>query len=130
MTSSPFLTEKGARSPVSSRRPSPTDKTLPRLGFSLAVSGRTIPDLVLDSASRRFTRILSPRGRSFGMTLTPMKERTQNSEFRTQIKTNSNSTFGRPAVLMKPPQQPRQGIQQQIEIHRLAEHRKHVHAQR
>src|SRR5258706_14882903 len=78
MTSSPFLTENGARSPMSSRRPSPTDKTFPRLGFSLAVSGRTIPDLVLDSASRRFTRILSPRGRSFGMTLTPMKERTQN----------------------------------------------------
>src|SRR5882672_7517480 len=77
MISSPFLTEKGARSPVSRRRPSPTDRTLPRLGFSLAVSGRTMPDLVLDSASSRFTRILSPRGRSLGMTLTPEK-RSQN----------------------------------------------------
>src|SRR5438105_10750032 len=67
MISSPFLTLKGARSPVSRRRPSPTDRTLPRLGFSLAVSGRTMPDLVLDSASTRLTRILSPRGRSLAM---------------------------------------------------------------
>src|SRR3954470_22665427 len=41
--------------------------TLPRLGFSLAESGRTMPLLVLLSASTRLTRILSPRGRSFAM---------------------------------------------------------------
>src|SRR5688572_14405790 len=67
MTSSPFLTLTGARSPVSRRLPLPTARTLPRLGFSLAVSGRTMPLLVLDSASTRLTRILSPRGRSFAM---------------------------------------------------------------
>src|SRR5436309_4726772 len=67
MTSSPFLTLKGARSPVSRRLPSPTLSTLPRLGFSLAVSGNTMPLLVLLSASTRLTRILSPRGRSLGM---------------------------------------------------------------
>src|SRR2546429_9275598 len=69
MTSSPFLTLKGARSPVSRRLPSPRARILPRLGFSLAVSGRTIPDLVLDSASTRLTRILSPRGRSLGIAI-------------------------------------------------------------
>src|SRR4029434_180088 len=63
MTSSPFLTLMGARSPLSRRLPSPTLRTLPRLGFSLAVSGRTMPDLVFDSASTRLTRILSRRGR-------------------------------------------------------------------
>src|SRR5947207_5067910 len=67
MTSSPFLTLTGARSPLSGRLPSPTERTLPRLRFSLAVAGRTMPDLVLDSASTRLTRILSPRGRSLGM---------------------------------------------------------------
>src|SRR4051794_11599007 len=45
--------------------------TLPRLGFSLAESGRTMPDLVLVSASTRLTRILSPRGRSLAMWVAP-----------------------------------------------------------
>src|SRR4051794_29767913 len=67
ITSSPFFTPKGARSPLSRRLPSPTARILPRLGFSFAVSGRTIPLLVFDSASTRFTRILSPRGRSLAM---------------------------------------------------------------
>src|SRR5688572_26364172 len=71
MTSSPFLTENGARSPLSRRLPSPTARILPRLGFSLAVSGRTMPLLVLLSASTRFTRILSPSGRSLGIFETP-----------------------------------------------------------
>src|SRR5438094_3898494 len=69
MTSSPFLTFQAARSPESRRLPSPRARILPRLGFSLAVSGRTIPDLVLDSASTRLTRILSPRGRSLGIAI-------------------------------------------------------------
>src|SRR3954453_17741759 len=67
MTSSPFLTVNGAFSPLWRRLASPTDRTLPRLGFSLAESGRTMPLLVLLSASTRLTRILSPRGRSFAM---------------------------------------------------------------
>src|SRR2546421_2810038 len=67
MTSSPFLTLILARSPLSRRLPSPTLRTLPRLGFSLAVSGRTMPDLVLVSASTRLTSSLSPRGRSLAM---------------------------------------------------------------
>src|SRR5262245_20891184 len=67
MTSSPFLTLKGARSPLSRRLPSPRARILPRLGFSLALSGRTIPLLVFDSASSRLIRILSPRGRSLGI---------------------------------------------------------------
>src|SRR5690242_1624671 len=71
MTSSPFLTLKAARSPFSSRRPSPTARILPRLGFSFALSGRTIPLLVLLSASTRFTRILSPSGRSLGIVVSP-----------------------------------------------------------
>src|SRR5205814_3127550 len=74
MTSSPFLTLKGARSPFSRRLPSPTLRTFPRLGFSLALSGRTIPLLVFDSASSRLTRILSPRGRSLGMIGSPVKK--------------------------------------------------------
>src|SRR4051812_11531995 len=74
MTSSPFFTLKGAFSPLSRRLPSPTARILPRLGFSLAVSGRTMPDLVLDSASTRLTRILSPRGRSLAMCDTPLKK--------------------------------------------------------
>src|SRR5687768_3771244 len=73
MTSSPFLMLNGARSPLSRRLPSPTDRTLPRLGFSLAVSGRTMPLLVLDSASTRLTRTLSPRGRSLGIAILLLK---------------------------------------------------------
>src|SRR5215210_1757720 len=71
MTSSPFFTLKLARSPFSSRLPSPTLRTLPRRGFSLAVSGRTMPLLVLLSASTRFTRILSPSGRNLAIVYAP-----------------------------------------------------------
>src|SRR2546423_12509056 len=71
MTSSPFFTLNGAFSPLSRRLPSPTARILPRLGFSLAESGRTMPDLVLLSASRRLMRILSPRGRSLAMIVSP-----------------------------------------------------------
>src|SRR4051794_15737625 len=74
MISSPFLTLTAARSPLSRRLPSPTLRTLPRLGFSLALSGRTMPDLVFDSASTRLTRILSPRGRSLAMILALLKK--------------------------------------------------------
>src|ERR1041385_2057772 len=62
---SPFLTWKLPRLPSSSNRPEPSAMTLPSLGFSLAVSGRTMPPAVFSSASRRRTRILSPRGVEF-----------------------------------------------------------------
>jgi len=50
-TWSPTATARGARSPDSSSRPGPTAVTLPRWGFSLAVSGRTMPPAVVVSAS-------------------------------------------------------------------------------
>jgi hypothetical protein len=46
----------------------------PRRGFSFAESGNTIPDFVFVSASTRLTRILSPKGRSFAMFVTPSNE--------------------------------------------------------
>src|SRR5215204_3615939 len=67
MTRSPFLTVRGMRSPVSVlRAPSPTAWMMPVLGLSLLVSGRKMPDSVLDWASSRLTRILSWRGRTAG----------------------------------------------------------------
>src|SRR5438309_9407621 len=74
MTSSPFFTATGARSPLSRRLPSPTLRTLPRRGFSLAVSGSTMPLFVLLSASTRLTRILSPRGRNLAIVDTPSEK--------------------------------------------------------
>src|SRR5665213_2687838 len=65
----------GLRSPDSRRLPSPTANTLPRRGFSLAVSGRTIPLLVLLSASTRLIRILSPSGRNLAISDAPSKKR-------------------------------------------------------
>src|SRR3954470_284616 len=54
------------RLPVSSLTfPSPTASTLPRCGFSLAVSGRTIPLAVVSSSSTALTISRSPRGLSF-----------------------------------------------------------------
>ena len=51
-TSSPLATSSGMRfSPSSSHLPSPTARTLPRCGFSLAVSGRTMPLAVVSSSS-------------------------------------------------------------------------------
>src|SRR5688500_18443513 len=49
-------------SPSSSHFPSPTARTLPRCGFSLAVSGRTMPLAVVSSSSIAFTMRRSPRG--------------------------------------------------------------------
>src|SRR5438128_2341907 len=66
MTRSPFLTERGMRSPVSVlMAPSPTAWMTPLLGFSLPVSGRKMPELVLVSGSSRRTRTLSPSGRTW-----------------------------------------------------------------
>src|SRR5437588_12998423 len=107
MTSSPFLTLTGARSPLSRRLPSPTDRTLPRLGFSLAVSVRTIPDLVLDSASTRLTRILSPRGRSLGIVGLLLLR---------VIGRSSLVCFGWPSGFVVAAQHARQGIEEQVEV--------------
>src|SRR5437763_12091922 len=52
-------------SPSSSHLPSPTARTLPRWGFSLAVSGRTMPLAVVSSSSTALTIRRSPRGFSF-----------------------------------------------------------------
>src|SRR3989440_10109583 len=64
-TRSPSFTWKAARLPFSRSLPSPTERTLPCFGFSLAVSGSTMPPAVRSSASRRFTTILSFRGTTF-----------------------------------------------------------------
>src|SRR5262245_33484624 len=64
-TRSPSLTWNAARLPFSSSLPSPTLMTLPWRGFSLAVSGSTMPPAVFSSASRRLTTILSFRGTTF-----------------------------------------------------------------
>src|SRR5436305_4202581 len=64
-TRSPSLTWKGARLPLSRSLPSPTLSTLPCLGFSLALSGSTMPPAVRSSASSRLTTILSFRGTTF-----------------------------------------------------------------
>src|SRR4051812_32621859 len=54
------------RLPVSSLSlPSPTAKTLPFCGFSLAVSGRTMPEAVVASSSTALTIRRSPSGLSF-----------------------------------------------------------------
>src|SRR3954466_10307597 len=52
-------------SPSSSKRPSPTARTSPFWGFSLAVSGRTRPLAVVSSSSIARTIRRSPRGLSF-----------------------------------------------------------------
>src|SRR4051812_20540121 len=51
--------------PSSASLPSPTARTLPRWGFSLAVSGRTMPLAVVSSSSIALTISRSPRGLSF-----------------------------------------------------------------
>src|SRR3954454_11189086 len=55
----------GRRLPSSLMAPSPTATTLPFCGFSLAVSGRTMPLAVVSSSSTGLTISLSPRGFSF-----------------------------------------------------------------
>jgi len=59
-TVSPFFTWNAAFSPDSNCTPSPRAMTLPCFGFSLAVSGRTMPPAVFSSASSLLTRTLSP----------------------------------------------------------------------
>src|SRR5438552_10505202 len=62
---SPSRTWKLARLPLSSSLPSPRLSTFPCFGFSLALSGRTMPPAVFSSASRRLTTILSFSGTTF-----------------------------------------------------------------
>src|SRR5207247_5083907 len=62
MISSPSATSIGTSSPLSLRLPGPTARTLPRCGFSFAVSGRTIPLVVVSSSSRTSTMRRSPSG--------------------------------------------------------------------
>src|SRR5207253_10349512 len=64
-TSSPSATSSGIRLPSSSSLPSPTARTLPFWGFSLAVSGSTMPEDVFSSSSTALTINRSPRGLSF-----------------------------------------------------------------
>src|SRR5215211_931325 len=71
-TSLPALTSIGMRLPSSSRRPSPTATIVPRCGFSLTVSGITIPDLVVSSRLEGRTTTRSPSGRSFAATSVPL----------------------------------------------------------
>src|SRR5436305_5111298 len=63
--SSPSATSISMRFPSLSRAPGPTDSTWPRCGFSLAVSGRTIPLTVNSSSSRTSTINRSPSGCRF-----------------------------------------------------------------
>src|SRR5207248_10568568 len=64
MISSPSSTSISMYFPSSSRAPGPTANTRPRCGFSLAVSGRTIP-LTVSSSSRTSTIKRSPSGCRF-----------------------------------------------------------------
>src|SRR5581483_2147047 len=65
MTVSPSFTDIFARLPSSRIRPGPTAITFPCCGFSLAVSGSTIPPAVRSSCVCAFTTTLSPSGRIF-----------------------------------------------------------------
>src|SRR5262249_24613477 len=62
-TSSPSVTPIGERSPESRSLPGPTAITLPRCGFSLAVSGSTMPPAVFSSASICWITTRSSSGR-------------------------------------------------------------------
>src|SRR5256712_8155634 len=67
-TGSPSLSSTGMRWPVSGcRSPGPTARTLPSCGFSLAVSGRTIPLFVISSRSRPLTTTREPSGLSLSL---------------------------------------------------------------
>src|SRR5439155_8352353 len=63
--SSPSATSISTYFPSLSRAPGPTANTRPRSGFSLAVSGRTIPLTVNSSSSRTSTIKRSPSGCRF-----------------------------------------------------------------
>src|SRR5215469_18014040 len=65
-TTSPTFTSIGTRLvPLSSNLPGPTARTSPSWGFSFAVSGRTIPLLVVVSPDRALTTTRSPNGLIF-----------------------------------------------------------------
>src|SRR5690348_628082 len=64
-TLSPALTAIGRTLPSSWILPVPTATTSPLIGFSVAVSGMTMPPADLVSASRRLTMTRSCNGRSF-----------------------------------------------------------------
>src|SRR6266545_5725585 len=73
ITSSPSATSIWMYSPVSwLRAPGPTARTVPRCGFSFAVSGSTIPLTVNSSSSRTSTIKRSPSGFRF-MEIPPCK---------------------------------------------------------
>src|SRR5688572_6402494 len=55
----------GSRLPSSRVRPGPTARTVPSWGRSLAVSGMTIPLLVISSRAVGLTTSRSPRGLSW-----------------------------------------------------------------
>src|SRR5579884_61718 len=61
-TVSPLLTSISTRLPLSSTRPGPTASTEPSCGFSLAVSGSTMPLLVISSFAFGLTITRSPSG--------------------------------------------------------------------
>src|SRR5450759_767131 len=63
-TRSPFLTSIFSRVPSSRVCPGPTARMVPPCGFSLAVSGRTIPLLVTSSRALGLMTTRSPRGLS------------------------------------------------------------------
>src|SRR3954466_3831360 len=65
MTLSPTFTPSGCRRPSSRRLPLPTATTSPSIGFSWAVSGMMMPDLVLVSAPIGFNRRRSCSGLNF-----------------------------------------------------------------
>src|SRR5580765_6469694 len=65
MISSSSATSIGMCFPSSSRLPGPTARTRPRCGFSLAVSGSTMPLTVCSSSSRTSTIRRSPSGFRF-----------------------------------------------------------------
>src|SRR5204863_6285645 len=67
-TRSPSLRSTGMRWPVSGwRSPGPTARTRPSWGFSFAVSGRTIPLLVISSRSRALITTREPSGFSLSL---------------------------------------------------------------
>src|SRR3954470_18001019 len=133
MTSSPFLTPLEARSPWSRRLPSPTLRTFPRFGFSLAVSGRTMPLLVLLSASTRLTRILSPSGRNLAIVYAPSKRvsvvRRQWPVVESTDPPVRSRLFSRPAARVVALEHPGQRVEQDVEVHRLCPDAEHVHCQ-
>src|SRR6266540_3342692 len=74
-TVSPFLMSTWTRLPLSRTRPGPTERTSPCCGRSLAVSGRTMPLLVVSSRVFGLTTTRSPIGLSchaiYGLLITP-----------------------------------------------------------